>query len=382
MSPTRTCLLALMFSLLTLDRLAVAAAPEARVSLLARGINIPHWMWLAQKYNPDEVRAYLSADEAKRLRDAGFTHVRLPIDPLRFATKESESIDGERGMARVLLDMVSRLTGAGLGVVIDVHPMGTRATHLLADSSPDWAANLERFWSLLAPVLATTDPDRVILELLNEPNGIKDKAEWPRVQQRLLSAVRRACPNHTIMLTGDDYGGIDGLLRLMPVDDSNVIYSFHFYESHTFTHQGATWGAPFWKFITTGVPYPSTPELVEHAAANIEHEQARGAVRWYGKERWNREKIAARINEAAAWAKKHHVIVYCGEFGVIRNRTPRESRLSWLADVTGACREAGIGWAMWDYAGGFALADGEAGMRRLDDECVKALMGLKWKTDE
>ena len=46
------------------------------------------------------------------------------------------------------------------------------------------------------------------------------------------------------------------MVFLEPLPDPNVIYVFHFYEPHIFTHQGATWGAYYWHWLK-GLHYPS-----------------------------------------------------------------------------------------------------------------------------
>ena len=47
------------------------------------------------------------------------------------------------------------------------------------------------------------------------------------------------------------------LLAQPPLADGNVIYNFHFYDPHEFTHQGAYWDAPWWSYMH-GIPYPAT----------------------------------------------------------------------------------------------------------------------------
>jgi endoglucanase len=74
------------------------------------------------------------------------------------------------------------------------------------------------------------------------------------------------------------------------------------------------------------------------------------------------------------WARSHHVPLYCGEFGVYTRAAPPDSRQRWLTDVRELCEMRGIGWAMWDYCGGFRVAVGDApGHRSLDPGCLQAL---------
>jgi hypothetical protein len=63
--------------------------------------------------------------------------------------------------------------------------------------------------------------------------------------------------------------------------------------------------------------------------------------------------------------------LYCGEFGVYRAFAPAPSRANWIRDVRLVLEERGIGWAMWDYLGGFALT--KEGTRETDPAIAQAL---------
>ena len=61
----------------------------------------------------------------------------------------------------------------------------------------------------------------------------------------------------------------------------------------------------------------------------------------------------------------------------IRENTEPASRMRWIHDVRTALEADGIGWAMWDYRGGFGVVSKEDGQpARVDDQVVEAL-GLK-----
>ena len=94
-------------------------------------------------------------------------------------------------------------------------------------------------WRKLAAHYADRDPERVFFEILNEPE-VSDAYRWAGIQARVAAAIREAAPRQTIIAAGANWADIWDLLALQPLADGNVIYNFHFYEPHEFTHQGAT----------------------------------------------------------------------------------------------------------------------------------------------
>jgi hypothetical protein len=157
--------------------------------------------------------------------------------------------------------------------------------------------------------------------------------------------------------------------------DSNVIYNFHFYDPHIFTHQGATWGSYNWHWVK-GLHYPSTPESVEQTAVNVPVPLYRLFVIRYGQDRWNAQRIEAEVNQVAEWAKQHGVPVVCNEFGVFRPFSDPKDRAAWISDLRKSLEKHGMGWAMWDYSGGFGVVTKKNGKAVPDDLTLQAL-GLK-----
>jgi endoglucanase len=277
--------------------------PAQRLTLLDKGVNLSHWLWLPAPRSGHARLEFITHDDLAFLRSLGTTHVRLPFepsdiwDPAKHELKDSGLLD--------LRLAIERCLAADLAVIVDAHP--TQAPWSTPDD-PAGFAEFEHFWSALAKDLASTSPDRVFLEILNEPHDLKDPALWPAAQSRLAAAIRAAAPQHTIIATGDDWGNISGLLRLKPLPDPNIIYTFHFYDPHNFTHQGATWGWAPWKHMK-GLPYPSSPETLAPIAAKIEDKQARDATLSYGKDRWDAAKLRTEIAKAADWSRANHVPV-------------------------------------------------------------------------
>jgi len=361
--------------------LALAAPADAapsiaakRAAKLRRGIDLSHWF--AQVYTPEgyskaHFDKYFTERDADLVVAMGFDHVRFTVEPApMFDESKPDTLDP--AYMATFDAALKMLLARGLTVLVDVHPAEDWKTRLNTDDTLVDA--FTRFWRAFAAHLSTTDPDRVVLEILNEPT-VKDPYRWMGIQAKLVAAIRAGAPRHTVMATGANWSSLPDLLKLEPVADPNVIYTFHLYDPHTFTHQGATWGADFWKFLIR-VPYPSSPEAVAPILPTVENEAARGALKEYGEERWNAGRIDEIAAKAEAWGHARGVPVYCGEFGVFRKFATPAERSAWIHDVRTALERHGIGWAMWDYAGGFSVANRKGGTSTADAPTVEAL-GLK-----
>ena len=201
--------------------------------------------------------------------------------------------------------------------------------------------------------------------------------EWNTLNARLAAAIRASTPRHTIITSGPNWGGIDGLKKLKLLPDKNVIYSFHCYDPFTFTHQGATWTNSAVRPLHD-VPYPSSPEAVKPLLAALESKpDSKRMVEWYGKERWNKEKLAARFRQGIEWGAKNHVPLYCGEFGVFPARSKPEDRSRWFRDFGEVLAENRIGWAVWGWDEGFGLNRKMVNGKPVIDAVVAQALGLK-----
>jgi endoglucanase len=329
---------------------ASASVAARRAQLLHRGVNASMWFAQARDYSPNRLRSYTTADDIALMHSMGFDHVRLSIDGdelLRGALPNGLNV----AFVAELDTAVNTMLKDGLRVIVDVHPSDPFKVQLR--SNDDAITHFVALWSALAGHYAQTDPERVFFEVLNEPE-FADAQQWNAVQTQAIAAIRQAAPHHTIIATAGHYSGLTDLLALEPVADANVIYTFHDYEPFPFTHQGATWTMAAVRPLR-GVPYPSSPENI---ATAVSQEQSLVDQHWidtYGLNRWDAARIRAELSFAGKWAALHHVPVYCGEFGVYQPYVDPAMRAAWLRDTRTALEDQGIGWAVWDYQGSFAV---------------------------
>jgi endoglucanase len=378
----RRTAVAVLFSLLFLAACTFAqpapqphsTVPAVCLTHLRHGINISGWF--AQVYDPkgytkEQFETWITSSDIVLIKSMGFDHVRLSVNPEpMFRSEHPEEIPPQ--YLGYLDAAVKMILDRGLAVVIDLHPDSAFKARLIKEDV--FVQQFGDFWRALATHYSTWDSEHVFLEILNEPEDT-DRYRWYGIQSKLAAAIRKGAPQHTIIVAGARWSDDDDLLFLEPLRDGNVIYNFHFYEPHIFTHQGATWGAYFWHGVK-GLPYPSTPESVAPVAAAMPDAVDRLAVIRYGYDRWDAARIDGEIAQAADWARQHGVVLVCNEFGVYRDYADPRHRAAWLRDVRSALERHNIGWTMWDYSGNFGVVTKKDGRAVPDGLTVQAL-GLK-----
>jgi endoglucanase len=305
---------------------SIAATPAR--PLLTRGINLTNWFRFPGSSDPVVLAGYLSGRALGDLRGAGFDFVRLAVDPDLPALVAAE------------LSAIRRLQRAGFTVIVSPHP---HDWHLEADPAP-----LRRFWQAMAPHLRGLDPARTVPEIVNEPVFPHDPAGWATLQHAVLTDIRAVLPDVTVVLTGQDWGSIGGLLALTPEPDPNVVYSFHFYDPAELTSLAA-WLPSADRDAFARLPFPAgDPALCRAQAGAAEDAPSARLIGAYCGGRWDADRLAEPIRRAADWAHRHGVKLIAGEFGAT-TQLNRPARLAWIAAARSAFAAEGIAWALWGY---------------------------------
>jgi len=347
---------------------------ETRVARLAKGINIPSWFWLNRGPVDELDKRYPDAD-FQLIAKLGFTHVRVPIDMANVYDNNQPDFLNKTNLP--FLDRgIRKILSHKLAIIIDLHSIsqqegGSNYSGPLGQDET-FTETFCHFWTSFAQHLSQFDPDWVILEPMNEPVLSGKEENWPPVQKKVIAAIRKGAPKHSILATGARWSNLDTLLELEPLDDHNIIYNFHFYEPHIFTHQGASWSSD-WVKPLRAIPYPSSPDVVKDLIEKYSEEEITRNIRHYGEQRWNSEKIEGRMRDVSEWAKKHGVKIICNEWGTYKHYCPSEYRVAWLRDVRRSCEKFGIGWCMWTFDGSFGVVDRENGIAVVDKDVAIAL---------
>jgi hypothetical protein len=315
-------------------------------------------------------------EELAELRATGFDFVRLTADPAILIATEGPRCDE---LSEHYLAVVERLLDRGFNVVFDLHPVaenprfGPKAL-VDADQPEIFVAHL-RLVGRVARSLTRFPIDRIALELMNEPElpNAGDAPRWQGMLEALHAQARVAAPDLALVLGGIEWNSAYGLLRLdtAPFAGSNVIYTFHYYDPHTFTHQGV--GNDSTRYLD-GLVWPADSDNVREvrarALARAAAAQKQGAtdapflakrtgqlLDEYLRAALGPARIQRDFDAVAKWADLRGLArdrILLGEFGcvVAGNGAPvGEPRLRWLQTVRSAAEREGFGWSYWAYKG-------------------------------
>lgn len=408
----KTCLAASL--MLALSGGVAGAASFA----MKRGINLDIWeTWPGEERWGEadvllpfpEWRKRLSQADLVALKDEGFDFVRIPVDPSVFLSGKTDALREQ--LFDSVLQSARMANAAGLKAVIDLHliPSGGNGQIGMTEVMTD-PAQFERYVAIVRQMAATLgkeDPQRVGLELMNEPVvdcEAGDTKVWPERLQRLYAAARASATRLTLVLSGGCWASAEGLAAIdtKAIPDDNVIWTFHSYAPFLLTHQGATWAGDFIPYVT-GLPYP--PYAVPRAELDAALDKVRAKIRAeapllrragllsYLDEQVatidSKEKLDAELDapfaQVATWAKANGISsddIYLGEFGMIRQEygnpsiMPGPWRAAYVKDMIARAEAHGFAWSIWGYGGAFGIVDEFEG-KKAEPDVLEVVRGLR-----
>ncbi|HET7811105.1 MAG TPA: glycoside hydrolase family 5 protein [Steroidobacteraceae bacterium] len=305
-------------ALALLDNIAQAADPPlpaaAQVEGMQRGVNIvgydPLWR--------DASKARFKPRHFELIRQASFNSVRivLPIGPF---VKPGEELPAS--WFATLDGLVKDALAQDLTVILDDHDFW-----ICARNADECRTRVLTFWKQAAPHFKDAS-NKVVFEILNEPNGAMDTA-WNALLAEALAVIRESNPTRNVVIGPAFWNNVNWLDKLeLPKNDKHIIVTVHYYLPMQFTHQGAKW-TPEYK-DTSGVTWGAP---ADYAA------------------------IDKDFDAVQKWAKKHKRPILLGEFGAY-DKAPMESRVKYTAAVARAAEKRGWAWAYWQFDSDFIVYD-------------------------
>ena len=381
-----------------------AQAQDVVKSGFRRGIGISHIMaWAPLEPAPSKSFVFppftysesAFARELSVLRRVGFDFVRFAVDPGPFLQWQDSRRDY---LDQMLISRIQLILSYDLSVIVDFHPSDMHPDYLAEKiaAGPDTPI-FEGYLRLLARtgvLLNGLQSPRVALEIMNEPPP--RAGVWRPMLDAAYSTIRKRAPDLLLVLDGGEQGNLQGTTTLDGrSQDSNILFSFHYYQPWQFTHQGLAGMAAQY---LTDVPYPARARPMQEsieasaatiAATNLTASQklqakltARNDLEGYRASSFDRSTIANDFDKMARWARDHSVPahrVILGEFGAMNNEqrgleTRQPERLRWFSDVREEAEARGFAWAAWVHSGsiGFSLVKRD-GSLELDPGIAQAL---------
>lgn len=179
-------------------------------------------------------------DDFAVIKATGFNSVRLPVRWQFDSDYSTHTVDAER-LAGVKEDIRLALA-QGLAVIVNFHHYDE-----LNDACGNYVTNPQAFidekmhflslWNQVSKEMEEFPDSMVVLEIINEPT-CKFANLVAEFELDAYKVIRANAPGKTIMFEAYQAAKFGELGMLELPEDGNIIYTGHYYEPYTYSHQG------------------------------------------------------------------------------------------------------------------------------------------------
>lgn len=194
------------------------------------------------------------------------------------------------------------------------------------DGDEGYYANVAPVWEHLARRYRN-EKQVLAYDILNEPNGHHARVWRDRFAQETVDRIRAVDPDTWIIYEPPPWSLPDQAFEeIEPLAGDRLVYSFHFYYPHSYTHQGiGGYRKPEFRR-----PYPGMLRNFSDNKPQL----------------WDKAMLEKSMRNVIEFRKKHGVKIFVGEFGVIRWA---EGSDRWLKDAIELFEANGWDWTFHSY---------------------------------
>lgn len=359
-----------------------------KIAGFQRGMGIGGWLTNYKRFNvlPQERRlcitigdmehfeSYITEKDVAYIASLGMDHIRLGFDQI--VVEESPYVYRER-ILEILKDFVAWCKKYNLRIVLNMHKAVGNYCDILEEKGLMQSEDLQKqfigLWEKLEEVFQ--DDNEVIFELLNEVVNATAE-EWNSLAEKTICAIRKKNKERLLVVGCIDWNNPPGLDDLKVYEDENIIYTFHCYAPHEFTHQRGVLQADC-LYYNRVMPYPCEDieryrdyQRVVYNDPNVYADYQKMDI----------EFLRDYLKPVENFIKRNpDKILWCGEFGTIRHADIKW-RENWMCDMIKLLNEQDIPYCVWNYlstpndGNRFSLVDDDS-RKILSDELEKIIRG-------
>lgn len=328
-----------------------------QIDRLKKGMGIGGWLTNYKRFNllPNDRRlcitvgdmehfeSYITEKDIAYIASLGMDHIRLGFDQV---VVEEAPFVYRKEIVTILHRFVDWCKAYHLRPVLNMHKAIGNYCDILEEKGLMQQEELQKrfiaVWSMLEDEFSS-DAD-VVFELLNEVVNATGE-EWNRLAEKTVKEIRKKNAERLIVVGCIEWNNPEGLDCLKVFEDENIIYTFHCYAPHEFTHQQGVL-QPNQLFYNRKMPYPCD---------DIERYRDYHRVCFHdlnaysGFERMDIEYLKSYLKPALDFIKRNpDKVLWCGEFGTIRHANIKW-RENWMRDMITILKENDIPYCVWNY---------------------------------
>ncbi len=327
-----------------------------KIDKMQCGMGIGGWLTNYKRFNvlPPERRmqitvgdmehfeTYITKKDIEYIASLGMDHIRLGFDQI---VVESEPYVYRKEIVDILHAFVGWCRECDVRPILNMHKAIGNYCDIPDECGLMQSEELQdRFvalWAMLEDEFCGEND--VVFELLNEAVNATPE-EWNAVAQKAIAAIRAKNTDRILVVGGVEWNNPPALPYVKIYEDENILYTFHCYAPHEFTHQQGVLQAPQ-LFYNRKMPYPCDDiERYRDYKRVVE-----GTEAYESYERMDIEFLRDYLAPVRDFIKNHpDKFLWCGEFGTIRH-AKLEWRESWMRDMISILKEWDIPYCVWNY---------------------------------